>query len=73
MFEHDKATVDALLRNDAGFRRLYEKHSSINNQVDDAAAGDLLMEQLQLESLKKEKLLLADQMQAMIQAHQVAP
>lgn len=68
MFEHEKSTVDQLLRNDAGFKRLYDKHSRLNSQVDQATSGDLPMTQFELETLKKEKLMLRDRMQAMIQA-----
>jgi uncharacterized protein YdcH (DUF465 family) len=68
MFENDKATVDELLQHDNSFRRLYDKHSMLNEQVDEINAGDAAMEQLRLEALKKEKLLLADQMQHIIHA-----
>ena len=68
MFENEKATVNELLQNDNGFRRLYDKHSVLNARVDQINAGDAAMEQLQFESLKKEKLRLADRMQTMIHA-----
>ena len=66
MFEFDQATVDKLLDSDDGFRRLYNKHSVLNAKVDQITAGKAAMEQLQLEGLKKEKLMLRDRMQAMI-------
>ena len=69
MFEYDRATVDTLLNADDGFRRLYNKHSVLNAKVDQAQAGKAPMDDSQLELLKKEKLLLRDRMQAMIQAH----
>lgn len=68
MFEHDQTTVRQLLERDNGFRRLYDKHSSLNRRVDQAAAGTLAMSPDELELLKKEKLMLRDQLQAMIQA-----
>lgn len=68
MFESEKATVEELLQHDNGFRRLYDKHSVLNARVDEVNAGDAAMEQLALEALKKEKLLLADRMQTIIQA-----
>ncbi|MCB1747674.1 MAG: YdcH family protein [Gammaproteobacteria bacterium] len=69
MFEADNATVEALLQQDDAFRRLYEKHASLNARVDHVTAGDEPMEDLQLENLKKEKLLLADRMQDMIREY----
>ena len=69
MFEFDRATIDKLLDCDDGFRHLYNKHNALNAKVDQVTAGKLAMEQLQLESLKKEKLLLRDRMNAIIQAH----
>ncbi|MGR8920311.1 MAG: YdcH family protein [Gammaproteobacteria bacterium] len=72
MFEQNRDAVDELLDNNDGFRRLYDKHCRLNAQVDEANAGDAAMEQLELETLKKEKLLVADQLQAMLQAHLTA-
>ncbi len=69
MFENDKATVEELLDHDDGFRRLYDKHSMLNERVDEISAGEEAMDQLELETLKKEKLLLADRMQSMIHNH----
>lgn len=69
MFEHEKATVEVLLHEDAGFRRLYHKHASLNARVDEITAGDSPMDPIDLEELKKEKLQLADQMQDMIRAY----
>ncbi len=68
MFDYDQATVDKLLQADDGFRRLYNKHSVLNAKVDQAQAGKAAMDDNQLEVLKKEKLLLRDRMQAMINA-----
>ena len=68
MFDYDQATVDKLLQADNGFRRLYNKHSVLNAKVDQAQAGKAAMDGNQLEVLKKEKLLLRDRMQAMINA-----
>ncbi|MGE0861205.1 MAG: YdcH family protein [Gammaproteobacteria bacterium] len=66
MFEHDQATVARLLDADDGFRRLYNKHSLLNAKVDQVNAGKAAMDDFELETLKKEKLLLRDQLQAMI-------
>jgi uncharacterized protein YdcH (DUF465 family) len=73
MVDSEKATVDKLLHADDGFRRLYNKHSELNAKVDQAQAGKAAMDDVQLELLKKEKLLLRDRMQAMIQSHSARP
>lgn len=66
MFEFDQDAVDALLLDSAKFRRLYDKHCALKSQVQDANAKQVVMGQLELEHLKKEKLQLKDQMAVMI-------
>ncbi len=66
MFEFDQDTVNELLNDDEQFRRLYAKHHDLNEKVDEVTSGNAVMEQFELESLKKEKLLLRDRMQAII-------
>jgi uncharacterized protein YdcH (DUF465 family) len=66
MFEFDQDAVDALLVESAQFRRLYDKYGTLKTQVQDANAGQVAMDQLELESLKKEKLQLKDRMAVMI-------
>ena len=69
MLEFDQATIDRLLNSDTGFRRLYDKHCMLNAKVDKVTAGDEAMEQLELETLKKEKLAIRDRLQAMLRDH----
>ena len=66
MFEFDQDAVDALLVDSAKFRRLYDKYSTLKTQVHDAHAKLVVMDDLKLESLKKEKLQLKDLMAVMI-------
>ena len=66
MFESDQATVDSLLNHDVNFRRLYLKHADLNDEIDEVSAGERSMDQLALETLKKKKLQLADEMYALI-------
>jgi len=66
MFETDQETVDELLSTSAEFRRLYDKHTALKTQVQDANGGVAGMEQLALETLKKEKLSIKDQMSMLI-------
>jgi len=66
MFENDQEIVDELLSRSDEFRRLYDKHTALKSRVQDVNGGAISMEQLDLETLKKEKLSLKDQMAAMI-------
>lgn len=66
MFEFDQEKVNALLQDNEQFRRLYDKHHDLNLKVDEANSGNAAMEQFELETLKKEKLMLRDRMQAII-------
>ncbi len=70
MFEHDSETVDKLLSADYGFRRLYERHQQLKAQVQNANVGVSPVDHFELERLKKEKLLLKDQMAARVAAFQ---
>lgn len=62
MFEYDQDIVECLLNEDDDFKRLYEKHSELKKKVQDANLGTLPMGDFTLEDLKKQKLLLKDQM-----------
>ncbi len=66
MFEFDQAIVDALLREDKNFKRLYARHGKLKEQVNNANNGVEPLEDYALEALKKEKLQLKDQLAAMI-------
>ena len=69
MFEFEQNAVDALLVDSAQFRRLYDKYSTLKTQVDDAHAKQVVMDRIDLESLKKEKLHLKDRMAVMIKEY----
>ncbi|MEX2479957.1 MAG: DUF465 domain-containing protein [Gammaproteobacteria bacterium] len=66
MFEKETAAVQTLLHQDASFRRLYDKHATLNAQVDEITSGDQAKDPLDLELMKKEKLHLADRMNDII-------
>jgi uncharacterized protein YdcH (DUF465 family) len=68
MFEHEQAIVNELLNDNPAFRRIYEKHSQLNAKVDRATTGEAPIEHFELETMKKEKLMLRDKLQAMIHA-----
>ena len=67
MFEHDQEIVNALLNENKDFKRLYEKHSVIKDTVKEANEKKLQVDELSLESLKKEKLILKDRMSSIIE------
>ncbi len=66
MFESDDEIVQELLLDDEEFKRLYQKHHALKDQVQQANEGILPLDDVSLENLKKQKLLLKDKMAAMI-------
>ncbi|MEM7467384.1 MAG: DUF465 domain-containing protein [Pseudomonadota bacterium] len=66
MFENQQETIDALILESEQFRRLYDKHAVLKSQVSQANHGDLAIDELNLEQLKKQKLQLKDQMAVFI-------
>jgi len=71
MFEFDTDAVDALLVDSAKFRRLYDKYSTLKTQVHDAHAKQVVVNQFDLEDLKKEKLHIKDRMAGMIKEYRL--
>ena len=67
MFEFDQNIVDSLLSENNDFKRLYEKHGELKRRVKEANIGAAAIEHFDLENMKKEKLMLKDQMAAMIE------
>jgi uncharacterized protein len=67
MFENDQEIVNSLLNKDNSFRRLYDKHTMLKNTVREVNEGNVGMDDLALEELKKEKLDLKDRMSKMIE------
>lgn len=67
MFEHDQEVVNSLLNESNSFKRLYEKHNTLKDTVNEANERNNNEEQLLLEELKKEKLDLKDRMALMIE------
>jgi len=57
MFEgQTQNDVDALLKSDAEFRQLYQRHKELDKQVLDAELGVLPLDDTTLVRMKKEKL-----------------
>jgi len=58
MFENQQRDdVEALMKADAEFRRLYQHHKQLDSKVHDADIGVLPIDDVTLGSMKKEKLL----------------
>ena len=57
MFENQlSADVEAYLKTDAEFRRLYQQHQQLDRKVHDADLGVLPIDDLSLQGMKREKL-----------------
>lgn len=67
MFEFDQNIVDSLLGENTDFKRLYEKHGELKQRVKEANIGTEPVDHFALEKMKKEKLMLKDQMAVMIE------
>jgi uncharacterized protein YdcH (DUF465 family) len=66
MFEHQqKDHIDAVMKANPEFRRLYQYHQELDSKVRDAELGVLPMHDNQLHGMKKEKLLLKDRLTRM--------
>ena len=70
MFEKRQIQIDALLCENIEFRRLYNKHQELHQQVHEAEIGLRPLEDLALVRLKKEKLWAKDRLSRMMDAHQ---
>ncbi|MCK9374067.1 MAG: DUF465 domain-containing protein [Sulfuricurvum sp.] len=50
----------------AHFLKIFDRHNDLDNQINKAEKGEIPMTDLELEKLKKEKLLLKDEAYAMV-------
>ncbi len=66
MSEHEANAVRSLLLSEINFKRLYDKHHYLDQQVKEAHEGNLAIDDMSLEKMKKEKLFLKDQIEKMI-------
>ena len=63
MFEgQTQNDVDALLKSDAEFRQLYQRHKELDKQVLDAELGVAPLDDTSLVRMKKEKLFAKDRL-----------
>ncbi|MCD6211688.1 MAG: DUF465 domain-containing protein [Sulfurovum sp.] len=66
MLHEYRDDIQELKQKDAHFTRIFEKHNDLDQKVEDAEAGRTILTDVELEILKKEKLLLKDQAYKMI-------
>jgi uncharacterized protein YdcH (DUF465 family) len=66
MLHEYRDEITALKTENAHFAKIFEKHNELDDKINDVDAGRAHMDQLELETLKKEKLKLKDEAYAMI-------
>jgi len=66
MLHEYRDEIHELKQKDAHFAKIFEKHNALDDQVTKAENGDIPMTDIELENLKKEKLLLKDEAYKMI-------
>ena len=64
--------ISELKQNDTHFKRIFEKHNKLDQEVKDAEHGRVGRNDFEIEKMKKEKLLLKDEMLKMILAFKKA-
>jgi len=66
MLHEYRDEIHELKQENAHFSKIFEKHNELDNKIEHAEKGDIPMTDLELETLKKEKLLLKDEAYKMI-------
>ena len=61
MLHEYRDEIHDLKQKDAHFSRIFEKHNELDQKVEDAEANRVILTDVELEILKKEKLLLKDE------------
>jgi len=72
MLAEYRAEITELKQSNKHFARIFEKHNKLDQDVKDAEHGRVGMSDFEIEKMKKEKLLLKDEMLKMILEHQKA-
>ena len=66
MLHEYKEEIHELKLSNAHFAKVFEKHNELDKKVEDAEADRVILTDVELEVLKKEKLLLKDEAYKMI-------
>jgi uncharacterized protein YdcH (DUF465 family) len=72
MLHEYRDEIHDLKQKDAHFANIFDKHNALDKQVEDAEAGRTILTDVELETLKKQKLLLKDEAYKMIMDHKKA-
>jgi hypothetical protein len=64
--------ITELKQSNAHFIRIFEKHNKLDQDIQDAEHGRVGLSDMEIEKMKKEKLLLKDEMFKMILEHKKA-
>ena len=66
MLHEYRDEISKLKQENAHFAKIFEKHNELDQKVEDAEAGRIPMTDVELETLKKEKLRLKDEAYKMV-------
>ncbi len=66
MLHEYKSEIHDLKTSNGHFAKIFEKHNELDQKIEDAEADRLILTDVELEILKKEKLLLKDEAYKMI-------
>jgi uncharacterized protein YdcH (DUF465 family) len=66
MLHEYRDDIQELKQENAHFTRIFDKHNELDQKIEDAEAKRILLTDVELEILKKEKLLLKDEAYKMI-------
>jgi len=66
MLHEYRDEIHELKQQNAHFARIFEKHNELDDKIAKAENGDIPMTDMEIETLKKEKLLLKDEAYKMI-------
>ena len=72
MLHEYRDEIHEMKQSDAHFARIFEKHNALDQKVEDAEANRTILTDVELETLKKEKLLLKDEAYKMIMDYRKA-
>jgi len=72
MFENRKEQLEAMLKEDEEFRRLFNHHQKLEKRVIAAENGTAAMEDMALNQLKREKLKTKDHLSRLMDRGQAA-
>lgn len=69
MLQEYREEITELKQENAHFAKIFEKHNELDQKVTDADEGRTHLSDMEIETMKKEKLMLKDQALKMIQEY----